>query len=86
MSHWAPQGMECALPYGANADGATETAKQNAGCLHISVNIILGIYYPINPDQKVTILKGSFAKKIPVSDTAYIFRIFFLFMLQDFIK
>lgn len=55
MSHWAPHGLECATLDETNADGATETAKHNAGCLHISVNVILGIYWPINPDLKVTI-------------------------------
>lgn len=55
MSHWAPHGMECASPYETDADGTTETEKHNVVCLHISVNIILGIYYPINSDQKVAI-------------------------------
>lgn len=86
MSHWVPQGMECAPPHGTDADGATETAKHHAGCLPISVNIIPGIYYPINPGQKVTVLKDSFAKSVPASDTTFISRIYFLFVLQDFIK
>lgn len=55
MSHWVPHGMEGVPLHETNADGATETARHNAGCLHISVNIILGIYYPIKPDQKVAI-------------------------------
>lgn len=55
MSHRVPYSMEPVSLYKADADVSTETAKQNDGCLYNSVNIMLGIYYPINSEQKVTI-------------------------------
>lgn len=55
MSHFVPYSMEPVSLYRVDADVSTETAKQNVGCLFNSVNIILGIYYPINSEQKVTI-------------------------------
>ena len=55
MSHCTPRGMEPALPYETDADVTMETTNHNAGWLYFSVNIMLGIYYPTNSDQKVII-------------------------------
>lgn len=50
----APRGVGPASPYKADADVTIEIAKHSAGCWYIPVNIVLGIYYPINYGEKVT--------------------------------
>lgn len=55
MSHYALHGMDPASSHMADAGVTTGIAKHNAGCAYNSVNVMLGIYYPINSEQMITI-------------------------------